>query len=166
MEPKMGKNRLTTGECMALLDRTKDAVLSLTEEDGRPYAIPVNFVRIGDRLYYHGRRSGTRVACMEHDPRCCLVAYDEVQYEDYGPDACDTTTVFESVVVRGRISTVTDPALKRRVLRDLTDKMTPTKRSRPLADDRIARTGVFEISMDEVTGKHHRPGPGSRVTDR
>lgn len=165
MEPKMLKNQLAREECMALLDRADTAVLSLIGEDGGPYAVPVNFVRIGDRLYYHGRRRGTRVACIERDPRCCLVAYGEVQYEDYGPDACDTTTVFESVIVRGRVSTVDDPAVKMRVLRELTDKIVPGKRGCPVAEDRIARTEVFEISMDEVTGKHHVPAPGSSITN-
>ena len=166
MEPKMLKNRLTPGQCMDVLDRVGEAVLSMVAEDGGPYAVPVNFVRIGDRLYYHGRRTGTRVVCMEHDERCCLVAYDRVQYEDYGPDACDTTTVFESVVVRGTIRAVDDPDTKMRVLRALTDKLTPAKAGCPVAEERIARTGVFEITMDEVTGKHHMPAPGSRLTHR
>lgn len=162
----MLKNQLTREECLALLDRADTAVLSLIGEDGGPYAVPVNFVRIDDRIYYHGRRTGTRVACMERDHRCCLVAYDRVQYEDYGPDACDTTTVFESVVIRGKVSAVDDPAVKMRVLRELTDKIVPGKKDCPVAEDRIARTGIFEISMDEVTGKHHRPAAGSRMTNR
>ena len=163
MQPKMLKNQLTPEECLALLDSAGAGVLCLNGTDGWPYAVPVNFVRVGDRLYYHGRRAGERVDCMEADGRCRLVAFREGGYDDYGPDACDTTTAFESVVVKGTVSAVPGDAEKAEALRALTDKLTPSKRGAPLAADRVPRTGVFRITMDEVTGKRHAPGPDGRV---
>lgn len=159
----MLKNRISREECLALLDRRGSGVLSMVDPEGAPYAVPVNYVRIGGTIYYHGRRTGTRVRCMEHDPRCCLTVVDEKGYEDYGPDACDDTTLFESVIVKGRASAVEDDAVKTEVLRALTDKLTPAKRDSPVAADRVPRTGVFAISMDEVTGKSRRPRQGSAV---
>ncbi|MDO5861897.1 MAG: pyridoxamine 5'-phosphate oxidase family protein [Thermoplasmata archaeon] len=163
MEPKMLKNQLTREQCLALLDSAGTGVLCLNGTDGWPYAVPVNFVRVGDILYYHGRKTGTRVDCMDADGRCRLVAFREGGYDDYGPDACDTTTAFESVVVKGTVSAIEDDEEKARVLRALTDKLTPAKRESPLAMDRVPRTGVFRITMDEVTGKHHDPKPDSRI---
>ena len=163
MQPKMLKDQLSPEECLALLDSVGAGVLCLNGTDGWPYAVPVNFVRVGDRLYYHGRRTGERVDCMEADGRCRLVAFRERGYDDYGPDACDTTTAFESVVVKGTVSAVSDDAEKAEALRALTDKLTPSKRGAPLAADRVPRTGVFRIEVAEVTGKRHAPGPDSTV---
>lgn len=163
MEPKMMNNQLTPEQCQSLLDRIGTAVLSFNGPDGWPYSVPVNFVRIDDRIYYHGRKSGTRVVCMENDARCRLVAVDEKGYEDYGPNACDTTTAFQSVIVKGHTRSIDDKETKMKVLRAITDKLTPEKKGCPIAEDRISRTGVFEITMDEVTGKYHAPRPDSRM---
>lgn len=163
MEPNMLKNQLSREECLSLLDRAGVGVLSLVDPEGLPYAVPVNIVRIGDRLYYHGRRTGTRVRCMENNPHCCVVVYDEKGFEDYGPDACDDTTMFESVVVRGVVSSVEDDAKKTEVLKAITAKLVPEKADAPFAANRVPATGVYEITMDEVTGKFRRPRPGSMV---
>lgn len=159
----MLKNQLTREQCLALLDSAGTGVLCLNGTDGWPYAVPVNFVRVGDAVYYHGRKTGERVTCMEADGRCRLVAFSEGGYEDYGPDACDTTTAFESAIVKGTVSAVEDEKEKAEVLRALTDKLVPSKKDSTLAMDRVPRTGVFRITMDEVTGKHHEPRPDSRM---
>ncbi len=163
MEPNMVKNQLSLDECLKLLDSTSVCVLSLNGPDGWPYSVPVNFVRIGDKLYYHGRRTGTRVRCMEGDDRCTLVAYSEDGYEDYGENACDTTTLFGSVVVRGRVKTVESDDLKLTVLKAMLEKVTPEKKDFPINAEIVSRTGMFEISIEEITGKHREARPGSRT---
>lgn len=163
MEPSMIRNRMSDDECLELLDRNGVAVLSMCGPDGSPYAVPVNYVRIGDSIYYHGRMTGTRVACMEHDPRCCLTVYEEVGFDDYGPGMCATSTAFGSVVVKGRASAVDEEDLKVEVLRRLTAKLVPSKGDAPIDSAIVARTGVFRISMEEVTGKRRAPKPGSTM---
>lgn len=163
MEPRMQKNQLSHEESIALLDRIGVGVLSMVDPDGLPYAVPVNYVRIGDAIYTHGRRTGTRVVCMENDPRCCLVVYDMKGIEEHGDNPCDEDTAFESVIVRGRMHAVEDFEEKDAALRAMTAKLVPSRAGMPLPPERVERTGVFRLDVEEMTGKFHRARPGSTV---
>lgn len=163
MEQKKLERWLEPDECMQLLDSTDTFVLTLNGEDGWPYSVPLNFVRVDDCLYYHGGRKGGTVECMKRDDRCTVTVFSEGGYEDYGGNSCDTTTLFGSVVVRGRMSPVEDDEQKRIVLEALVAKLTPGKSSCPMNMDTVSRTGVYRITMDEVTGKRRIPRQGSRT---
>lgn len=157
------EKELTAEESYVLLDRLGVGVISLVDPDGYPYAVPVNYIRLDDKVYIHGKKKGTKVDCIASCGRCCLVAFDEKGFEDCGSNACDTTVVYESVIVRGPISAVDDDARKMEILRALTDKLAPGKKDCPVAPERVRPTGVFEISIESITGKHHVPKAGNKV---
>lgn len=154
---------LTEEECYEVLDRLGTGVLSLNGENGWPYAVPVNYIRMGDKVYFHGKKKGTKVSLIENDGRCVLTAFDEKGYEDCGENACDTTVVYDSVIVRGRVTVVEDDEVKMKMLRTLVDKLVPAKKSTPVAPGRVPPTGVFVIEIEEITGKHHIPKMGHNV---
>ncbi len=154
---------LTKDECYELLDRLGTGVLSLNGENGWPYSVPVNYIRIGDKVFFHGKKKGTKVSFIEKNGKCTLVAYDEKGYEDCGENSCDTTVVYDSVIIRGRAKVVEDDETKMMMLRTLVDKLVPAKKDNPIAPGRVPPTGVFAIEIDEITGKHHVPQMGHKV---
>ena len=147
----------------ALLDRLGVGVVSFVDGDGFPYAVPVNYVRIGEKIYIHGSKKGTKADCIRSSGKCCLVAFDEKGFDDYGGNACDTSTVYESVVVRGSVSEIEDTAKKTEVLRAITDRLVPSKKDCPIAPERVAFTGIFEISIDAITGKYRSLKPNGKL---
>lgn len=163
MEPRMEKYHLDEAGMMELLERNECGVVCTNGDDGYPYGTPVNYVVMDGRIFFHGRSRGTRVSNMLRDPRCTMTVVEERGYQCYGPDACDTDTLFASVIVYGRLEAVGDPVLKTEVLRALTDRLVPERASDPVEPERVSRTGVFEISVEAMTGKYRDPKPGSTV---
>ena len=164
MQPNMINNQMNDSEVDALLSRMDMGAISTIGEDGFPYTVPVNFVAIDGRVYIHGRRLGEKVDNMKNDPRVCFTVWDRKGYEDCGVAACDTTTVYESVVIRGKVSFIDDPDEKARVLQAIVDKIVPDKKDMDLK--KVPPTLVYMIEPVSVTGKYHRPAQGNNVRCR
>ncbi len=154
----MQKYAMSEEDAFGLITSLENGVLCTNDEDGYPYATPVNHVFLDDRIYVHGRPRGTRVSNIARDPRCCMTFYDVDGYGDTGDSPCNTETVFRSVIVHGRIKPVDDPELKMRVLMAFAEKFTPGLSSIPIDDKRVSNTGVYEIAIERVTGKQHSRG--------
>lgn len=162
----MMKHPLETDEMLALLDRTGYAVISTTGADGYPYGTPVNFARLDGRIFFHGRKVGEKASNLERDPRCCMTVVEENGFERCDDGACDTTTLYESVIIRGKVRTVDDDAEKMRILRAIVDKLTPERRNDAIDERKVPPTGIFEVVVESMTGKYRRPQPGHRIYNR
>ena len=87
-----------------ILDRCDYAVLAMTAEDGTPYGLPLNVVREGRVVYFHGAQAGRKAACLQKAPRVCLTCVEtcEIVPERY-------TTRYASAVAFGRVEEITEP---------------------------------------------------------
>lgn len=155
---------LTPEEIIGLLERCDTGVLSTIGRDGFPRSVPVNYVFLDGRVCIHGRPGGGRMEDVVRDPRVCFTVWEAAGYEECGPDACNTATVYESVVVKGRMEVVGDVSEKTRVLSALVDKIVPGDRTMDPA--RVEATAVYRIIPVEVTGRCHRPHGGNPVHPR
>lgn len=163
MQPNMEKFHLSDDKIYALLDRVKEGVLGTVGKDGYPYCIPINFVRIGNKIYFHGRKSGEKNENMEACDKVCLTAMETGGFEITGPDGCNTTTVYESVIVRGTVKTIEDLDKKIAVLRAIIAKTVPERAGFPMKEERATAAAVFEMSIETATGKYHKPMPDHKV---
>jgi len=161
MQPNMMKNRMNGKGIVALLERADVGALSTIGEDGYPYSAPVNFVYTDGKVYIHGRRVGEKIGNLERDPRVCFTVWERTGYEDCGTAACDTATVYESVIIRGKARIVEDVDLRRRVLLAMVANLVPDKTV--IEDSKIPPAAVYRIEAESVTGKYHRPTAGNNV---
>lgn len=135
---------------LAVADKCEYAVLSLISPEGKPYAIPLSVVCEGEYMYFHCAMEGEKIDCMRNNPNGCMVCIGstEVQADKF-------TTKFESAIIKGQLSEVTDEAKKIHVLRILCEKYTPTN----MADfdnaiaRSISRTAIWKMSINKITGK-------------
>lgn len=163
MEPNMQNYQLTKGEMLALLDRSKMGVIATVGADGSPYATPINYILMDGRVFFHGRKQGMKMANLEKDPRCSFTVVDEGGFERCGDDACNTTSIYESVIVKGRVEVIEDFETKKKVLRTTVDKLTPERKTDSMNEKAVGPAGVYEIVVEEMTGKYHRPMPENRI---
>lgn len=163
MQPNMQKYPLTEEQMDALLDRARMGVISTIGEDGYPYGTPVNFVVMDGRIFFHGRKVGEKISNLKRDPRCCFTVVDEKGFERCGDGACDTTSLYESVIIRGKVSIIDDDDLKMRILRATVDKLTPERRMDEIDAKKVPPTGIFEIVPESRTGKYHSAEPGHKI---
>lgn len=136
-------------------------VVATVDEDGEPYCTPLSYVLDGDALYIHtGAAGGQKTADWERDPRVCVTVAMDMQpvfIEENGEPGFFTTG-FASVICRGRVRRVTDPARVRRALAELCLKYSPEfKREIGGAIEReLPVTAVWAIDLVSISGKAGR----------
>lgn len=136
-----------------VLDKADFAVLSMIDEDGLPYCLPISVVRIGEKLYFHSAENGRKAEAMSKDPNVCITAaVDVVSAED------KFTTYFKSAVVRGKAVRVTDDEEKITALKAICERFTPS--NMPDFSNAIKmslpRTAVWRIDIENATGKQKK----------
>lgn len=156
--PMRRKDRaLTVEESFSLLERGVFGTLAVMDGSGWPYAIPLSYVVMDGRLYFHSAAKGRKVEA--------LAACDKVSFSVVGDVEAvytkDFTTWYESVMVFGRVSLVEDEQEKFRSLEELARKYLPEHMDKADQDIRrsISRTYVYRLVPELVTGKAKKPGP-------
>ena len=114
-------------------------------------------------LYFHGSPAGEKVATAQQNPAAsCLVvdAHALLPSTFFDPEnACPATQFFKSVLVKGHVRLVEDPAEKARALQALMEKLQPEGGFDPIAADNpryqaaLRGVAVLALSMESVTGK-------------
>ena len=69
MERKMQKpeRQLSPEATLALLKRGDHGTLSVLGDDGYPYATPVNYIVMNDKVYLHSAPYGYKIDCLQRD---------------------------------------------------------------------------------------------------
>lgn len=145
--------QLPLEEAQALLETGTWGVLSLIGEDGWPYAVPMNYVTKDGKLYLHCATKGAKLDAIARDDRACFTV---VLRAELVP--AHSTTLYESVVVKGRACILTQGEEHRAALTYLMDtlaEVTPDVRDAYVAK-RLDRTALIAITPATITGKASR----------
>ena len=156
MEHRMREFSLTEQETQALLANSQWGVLATVDQEGAPYAVPVYYMIVEGRVYFHGLPRGEKLSNIRRDDRVCLTVAEHVGVMDQAESPCDADAAYRCVVVRGRAHLVEDAAEKRRALEQVIQKYTPLLMGRELTEARVQGTAVVCIQPEEITGKYHR----------
>ena len=99
MEHKMHKasRQLPEDETLELLKRGDHGILSVQGDDGYPYATPVNYIVVHDKVYLHSAPYGYKIQCLERNPKCCFSAIVSTRII---PEKI--TAAYESVILTGQ----------------------------------------------------------------
>jgi len=144
------KNReLPYEECLEILKNEPRGVLAVLGDYDYPYTVPMSHVFVDGKIYFHGAQTGHKNdAIKKHDKVSYCVMDKGVKAED------SWWYTFKSVVVFGKINTLTDKDEKIEKLTYLGDKFFPTHEETVSEIDRMLdRTEVFEITIDHISGK-------------
>lgn len=140
-------------DALRAADKCPYAVLCLIGPDGGPYGVPVNLARDGEIVYFHSAMKGTKTDCMRRDSRVCLTCVGDMRIagEEY-------TTKYESAILKGRASEVTDKEEKVRALRTLCEKYAPEHMDKfqETVEKSLGGTAVWRVDISEVTGKRNK----------
>lgn len=152
--PMRRKDRqLPDDEAWALLTRETHGVLAVTEEDGWPYAVPLNYLVQDGCLYLHCSRDAYVTQAIARDDRVCFTVVPQARLV---PE--HITEVYESVIVYGRAALVEDDAARARILHAYTFDLgrVPPELGRRYIEKLGARTALVCIRPQHVTGKANR----------
>lgn len=144
------KNRqLSEEECVEILTSEPRGVLAVLGDYDYPYTVPMSHVYVDGKIYFHGAQTGHKNDSIKKHEK---VSYCVV---DKGVKAQDSWWyTFRSVVVFGKIRTLTDTDEKIDRLTHLGDKFFPSHDDTVNEIERLLdKTEVFEITIDHMTGK-------------
>ena len=68
-EMRRKKQKLTEKQCIDILKRAKTATLALHGDDGYPYSVPVNYVYLDGKIYFHGAKSGHKIDAIKNNSK-------------------------------------------------------------------------------------------------
>ncbi len=149
-------------EMEEILGRVTVGYLGLCDGEA-PYVVPVNFVGLDGRIYFHGAAQGRKMAIILGRGPNRPVAFTVAQSAGFtvGEGACNTGTRYRSVMIRGTARLVQDDGEKLRALTGLLAKCVPEGGFRPLTLElaagyrsrRGSTTAVVAIEIEEMTGK-------------
>lgn len=155
MEHKMHKaeRQLSQQDTLAILKRGDHGTLSVNGDDGYPYATPVNYILVDDKLYIHSAPYGYKMECLERSRKCCFSAIISSQIIP-----SKFTAAFESVVMTGDVVMVEDQAEKRAALEAFVTQKHPGFEDVgfKMIEKQIDKTAVLRIDALSMTGKAYK----------
>lgn len=145
-----------------ILDRATYGTLAVLDGEA-PYAVPVNFVRVGELLYFHGALSNRKMKALraQHQVSFSVVeSYAVIAsfFSSTDGSACPATHFFKSVSIDGKATLVEERAEKVAVFTALMEKLQPEGGYRPFKessyDKALRATAVVRISPDSIRAKY------------
>ena len=144
-----------------VLDRAEYGTLALSIEN-KPYAVPVNFVRIEDEIYFHGALKNKKIKMMEKNPSVSFSVVENYALidSDFSSTeglACPATQFFKSVSIDGVAVVQESREIKARVFEALMQKLQPKggykSFSDSIYDQALKATAVVKIEIEKLTCK-------------
>jgi len=137
-----------------VLDAAEWGVLGLAPEAGAPVLVPLNYVHLDGRIYFHGAHAGAKMDALRRCGAATFLvvdAYAQIPSYAFDPDrACPASQYFTSVLLEGAVGEVTDPDRKAEVLEALMRKLQPEGGYRPItASDPMYKASVGAVAILE-----------------
>lgn len=144
------KQAATPQECEEVLTSARRGVLAVHGENGYPYGLPVNYMYVDGKIYFHCAKAGHKLDAIRANDKVCFTVLSEPV-----KNPCEWWNCFTSVICFGHVSEVTDEQEKDRILRQIGAKYFPE--GYDLEGD-IAKNAhnalILEITVDHMSGKH------------
>jgi len=96
-EMRRGKQLLSMEDTVAVMARCTNGVLACSGDEGYPYAVPLSYVYLNGRIYFHSAKAGHKIDAITRNPKVSFSVIDEdkIVSEKY-------TTHFRSVIAFGK----------------------------------------------------------------
>lgn len=136
---------------LEVLDKAPYVTVSMVDEEGMPYGLPLSLVRTDERtFYFHCALEGKKLDLLRKNPRVCLSAVTKCK-PTVGPKDGSFTLEFKSAIAFGKAEIVTDDTEKIAALRAICERFLPHHMD--AFDASIARsldrTAIVRITLTE-----------------
>lgn len=148
-EMRRKKQELSVEECIDMLINEPRGVLGLLGDDDYPYALPMSHVYVDGKIYFHGAQKGHKLDAAKKHEKVSYCVVDKGVKNDG-----EWWYTFRSVIVFGKIKTLTKRDEKIDKLTHLGDKFLPTHEDTVNEINKLLdKTEVFEITIEHMSGK-------------
>ncbi len=130
-----------------VLNKADEIYIAFSTEDA-PYIVPINFVYLDEKIYFHCALQGRKLECIKKNPK---VGFSTAV--DINIIADDATTLFNSVIGTGSALLVEDDAEKAHAL-DAIAKRYKAGCELPTPPKSVMKTAIVRIDIESVCGKN------------
>lgn len=155
MQHRMKTYQLSQQQIDTLLRNASTGTLATINADGTPYATPVHFVYSAHSVYVHGLPAGQKMDNITANGLVSFTVYEmEKLLLDPQGKPCGTNTQYQSVIIGGTASVLTNIEEKKAALLQLVKKYTPQLKHGEISQNMLNGTAVIKIKIDSITGKY------------
>ena len=144
---------------LTVTDNCAYSVMATVNPDGTPYCIPLSLVREGEWIYFHCALHGHKIDNLRHQNKVCICCVGNVKVIPG-----EFSTEYESAIINGSASEVTDREEKIHALERISRRYTPDNMANFV--DAIRRsldiTAIWKVHIDEISGKRKKLDKDSR----
>jgi nitroimidazol reductase NimA-like FMN-containing flavoprotein (pyridoxamine 5'-phosphate oxidase superfamily) len=148
-EMRRNKQLLSMDDTVAVMDRCTNGVLACLGDEEYPYAVPLSYVYLDGKIYFHSAKAGHKVDAIMKNPRVSFAVVDEdtIVSEEY-------TSYFRSVIAFGE-ARIVDGDERLKAFEALVEKYSG---DRPEDEKRgeisgCDRAHIIAIDVEHITGK-------------
>ena len=149
-EMRRKKQYLSLQESIAVLNRGTSGVLAVSGDDNYPYAVPLSYVYINNKIYFHCAKTGHKLDGIARNNKVsfCVIDQDCVVPEEY-------TTYFRSAIAFGKARVLEDETEKRKAIELLAERYSPDHEQGRLReiDMQFKQVCLVELAVEQLTGK-------------
>lgn len=140
---------LSQNEAIKVLEKGNYGVLATISEDGYPYGVPVSYVYMDGKIYFHCAKGvGHKLENIKNSARVCFTVVGNTQVI---PEAFSTK--YESIVAFGVANEACENKYDAMV--KLIEKYSPEHKESGVKyiERAIDKVSVIEIAIEKLTGK-------------
>ena len=149
-EMRRSAQQLSEEECIAILNKCTNGVLSVNGDDGYPYGVPVSYAFQNGKIYIHGAKTGHKIDALKRSDK---VTFTVIEMDDILPKKF--TTVYRSVIVFAKARIMSDVNELIDVLTMLGHKYSPgyEKQLPHEIETSLKSVSCIELTIEHMTGK-------------
>ena len=102
-EIRRKKQLLPEETAVEMLQRNTSGTLALLGDDDYPYAVPLSFIYLNGKLYFHSAKNGHKIDAVRNYEKAsfCVIDRDQIVPEKF-------TTHYRSVIAFGKVRLIED----------------------------------------------------------
>ena len=147
------RNNLNLHEIEKIIDDCQALTMSMVDEKGMPYAVPMNFASKDGYIYLHGAPTGKKMSILQNNPNVILSFFTGLQLSKVNENvACSYGMKYKSALLYGKVEFIDDFQQKMDFLNEVMEKYTGRKdfEYNPPAVNNVA---VFRVKIEKYEGR-------------
>lgn len=144
------KQALSQIENISILKQKNHGILALCDKNFLPYTIPLNYVYLNNKIYFHCAKVGRKIDIIHQNDKAsfCIINQDTIIPEKF-------TTAYSSIIIFGTIKEITSQNDKQTILEEFIRKFSVNYFIEGLKEIQtyINQTCILELNIEEITGK-------------
>ena len=143
------KQELSQEECIQILQEEKRGFLAVFGDEEYPYALPMNYVYVNNKIYFHSAQEGHKIDSIKKHNKVSFSVINKGEKVEN-----DWYYIFKSVICFGKIQKIDESEEKHKILTILGNKYFPSEEyTENEINKAFARTQVLKLEIEHISGK-------------